>query len=215
MNNNTGENNTGDKNTGNRNTGDFNTGNCNTGDWNTGHRNTGNRNTGDRNTGHRNTGDWNTGDKNTGNRNTGDFNTGYCNTGHRNTGIFCSVEPTLIIFNKPSNKKWDEIDHPHFNGFYLTKWIPWTDMTAIEKKENPKAEFTDGYLKKFEYQEAWTTFWKETNENNRKKFLNLPNFDPELFKEITGVDLDNNKNAEKKAQILLKIEELKKEAESL
>jgi hypothetical protein len=228
---NTGNSNTGDWNTGYGNTGNRNTGDWNTGDWNTGYCNTGNRNTGNRNTGYRNTGDWNTGDcntgycntgdwntgdRNTGDCNTGDCNTGYCNTGDRNTGMFCSIEPTLIIFNKPSNKKWNEIDHPHFNEFHLTIWIGWTEMTAIEKKENPKAEITEGYLKSFTYQEAWSNFWKDTDENNKNKFLALPNFDAELFKDITGVDLNiDNQNAKKKNQILKKIEELKKEAESL
>ncbi len=203
---NTGEKNTGDWNTGDWNTGDWNTGYWNTGYWNTGDCNTGDWNTGNCNTGNWNTGDWNTGDCNTGNRNTGNWNTGYCNTGNRNTGMFCSIEPILIIFNKPSNKKWDEIDHPHFCEFFLTKWIPWTEMTAIEKKENPKAEFTEGYLKQFTYQEAWASFWKETDETNRNKFLGLPNFDAELFLEITGVDIaEKDKNAEKKVQILKKI----------
>lgn len=130
--------------------------------------------------------------------------------------MFCSIEPTLIIFNKPTNKKWNEINHPHFAELYITKWISWTDMTAIEKKDNPKAEFTEGYLKKFEYKEAWSSFWRDTDEDNRKKFLTLPNFDAELFEEITGVDVRvNNENAKKKEQILAKIEELKQEAEKL
>ncbi len=136
-------------------------------------------------------------------------NTGDRNTGDRNTGMFCSIEPTLIIFNKPSDKKWNEINHPHFGEFYLTKWISWTNMTAIEKKDNPRAELTEGYLKSFTYQEAWATFWKETDENNREKFLNLPNFDAELFKEITGVSITGNSENEKKK------EELKKQAENL
>lgn len=106
--------------------------------------------------------------------------------------MFCSIEPTLIIFNKPSNKKWSEIDHPHFNEFYLTKWVEYSDLTAAEKKENPSCETTRGLLKSFTYKEAWATFWKETDEGNRQKFLALPNFDAVLFEEITGINVKEN-----------------------
>jgi PPE-repeat protein len=165
----------------------MNTGNKNTGDGNTGYWNTGNKNSGDRNTG-----DGNTGDGNTGYCNSGYWNSGYCNSGDRNSGMFCSIEPTLIIFNKPSNKKWSEIDHPHFNEFYLTKWVEYSDLTAAEKKENPSCETTRGLLKSFTYKEAWATFWKETDEGNRQKFLALPNFDAVLFEEITGINVKEN-----------------------
>ena len=223
-NNNTGNWNTGNWNTGNWNTGNYNTGAYNTGNWNTEYCNTGNYNTGDYNTGYYNTGNWNTGNCNTGNYNTGYYNTGnrntgYCNTGDRNTGMFCSIEPTLIIFNKPSNKKWDEIDHPHFNEFYLTKWVKYADLTATEKKENPSCETTQGLLKQFTYKEAWATFWQETDEKNRQKFLALPNFDAALFEEITGINVnENSKKTEllkKAAELIAKAQELQEQAKQL
>jgi len=197
------KNNTGNRNTGNRNTGDWNTGYRNTGDGNTGNRNTGNRNTGNRNTGNRNTGDgntgdWNTGyrntgDWNTGDRNTGDWNTGDWNTGYRNTGIFNTDEPAMRAFNKETDLKMSEFINsdkwPHSNEFYLTKWIPDSEMTDKEKTDNPTFHCCLGYLKKFEYKEAWVNFWRDTDEKNRNKFLALPNFDAEIFKEITGIDI--------------------------
>ena len=85
-------------------------------------------------------------------------------------------------------------------------------MTAIEKKENPKTEVTEGYLRKYEYQEAWTNFWRDTSEENRKKFLNLPNFDAAIFKEITGVDVASNS---KKDELLKKADELIMNAQQL
>jgi hypothetical protein len=118
-NSNTGYRNTGDRNTGNRNTGYRNTGYSNTGDRNTGNSNTGDRNTGDRNTGDSNTGDRNTGDSNTGDRNTGDSNTGYRNTGNSNTGYgnfcdystgcFCTKEQPVIVFDKPTKTKREDL----------------------------------------------------------------------------------------------------------
>jgi hypothetical protein len=173
-------NNTGYRNTGYRNTGDGNTGYRNTGNWNTGNWNTGDWNTGDGNTGYGNTGNWNTGYRNTGyrntgNRNTGDWNTGYGNTTNRSAGIFCTEEPKLISFNKPTDKLFSDIDHPRFAEFYLTKWISDSEMTDQEKKDNPTFHTCLGYLRKYDYKEAWTNFWKDTDENNRQKFLTLPN----------------------------------------
>lgn len=194
------------------NTGDRNSGNRNSGDWNSGNRNSGNRNSGNWNSG-----DWNSGYGNSGDGNSGDWNSGYRNSGYgnssdRQSGIFNSSEETIRMFNKDSGKTWSEIDHPHFNEFYLTKWIPWIEMTAVEKKENPKAETTEGYIKTYTYKEAWTNFWRDTDEENRKKFLNLPNFDAEIFEEITGINVKENS---KKQDLLNKADELIKKAEEL
>lgn len=136
-----------------------------------------------------NTGRENTGENNSGNWNSGDRNSGYGNSGDRESGIFNSTEGTLRMFNKPTDKKWDDINHPHFNEFYVTKWIPESDMTDAEKKADPEFYVRGGYLKEYDYKEAWANFWKDTDEENRQKFLNLPNFDAEVFKEITGVDV--------------------------
>jgi len=173
--NNTGEENTGDWNSGYRNSGD-----CNSGDWNSGYRNSGDCNSGYRNSGDCNSGDWNS----------GDWNSGDCNSTNRESGIFNSEEGTVRMFNKPTTKKWEEIDHPNFNEFYLTKWIPEDEMTEEEKKADPEFYVRKGYLKTYTYKEAWAIFWKETSEENRQKFLNLPNFDKSVFFEITGIQVD-------------------------
>ena len=171
-------------------TGEDNTGNWNSGNWNSGNWNSGYRNSGYGNSGYRNSGDWNSGDWNSGNRNSGNRNSGYGNSTNRESGIFNSTVGTLRMFNRPTNLAWDDIDHPHFAEFYLTKWIPEADMTDDEKKADPNFFVREGYLKSFAYQEAWTSFWKDTDETNRQKFLNLPNFDPAVFKDITGVDVE-------------------------
>jgi hypothetical protein len=93
------------------------------------------------------------------------------------------------MFNKPTDKKWDEIDHPHFAEFYLTKWIFESEMTDEEKKADPQFYIRQGYLKQFEWKEAWANFWRDTDEANRKKFLALPNFDAQIFKDITGIEV--------------------------
>ena len=62
-------------------------------------------------------------------------------------------------------------------------------MTEEEKTENPSYKTTEGYLKKVDYKTAWAVFWRETNEENKKKILELPNFDADIFFEITGINV--------------------------
>jgi len=135
-----------------------------------------------------NTGVENIGENNSGYGNSGYGNSGYGNSTERESGIFNSTQGTIRMFNKPTDKKWDEINHPHFNEFYLTKWISENEMTDEEKKADPEFHVRQGYLKKFEYKEAWANFWKDTDEENRKKFLALPNFSWSVFTSITGIE---------------------------
>jgi len=133
--------------------------------------------------------DTNTGKYNTGYRNSGDENSGYENSGNRQSGIFNSTETTVRMFNKDTKLKWDDIGHPHFSEFHLNKWIAESEMTDQEKKDDPQFFVRQGHLKTYEWEEAWANFWRDTDEANRKKFLNLPNFDSEIFKGITGIDV--------------------------
>ena len=194
--------NTGLFNTGNRNTGDWNTGNCNTGNWNTGNCNTGNWNTGewntgDRNTGNCNTGNWNTGDWNTGNWNTGDWNTGNRNTGifnacNRSAGLFNTKERTLTMFNKDSEMTWNEfINSEYYDAIYsspfsLTEWIYYTEE---EKKNSPIRQAIGGYLKKYTFKEACKNWWDNMTDENKDIIQSIPNFDKKIFKEITGIEV--------------------------
>jgi len=169
------------------NTGESNTGNRNTGHWNTGHKNTGNSNTGDWNTGH-----WNTGNCNTGNWNTGNSNTGNWNTGDWNTGYFNTVTPEeILVFNKPTkSEEWGDWDIPDFLFFNLTEGL--------------------------DYKEAFQKSYNEASEEDRKKVFNLPNFDADVFFEISGIDVRVDVEKETKKQALIrKAEELLKKAEEL
>lgn len=182
------------------NSGKNNTGLGNSGNYNSGYYNSGNYNSGDYNTGDRNTEDCNTGDYNTGNRNTGDYNTGNCNTGDFNTcnhstGIFNTEEDKIKIFNKPSNwtyQNWVNSDSCYIlSNVKLTKWIKVDDMTEEEKEQHLQYKTTGGYLKKYEYKEACKNMWNELTEEERNIIMTeLPNFDKDIFKEITGIDVD-------------------------
>ena len=198
---NTGGWNTGNWNTGNRNTGNGNTGNRNTGNWNTGDRNTGDWNSGDRNTGDWNSGDWNTGDWNSGDWNTGDWNSGNWNTGDWNktnhsNGCFNTDEPKIYLFNKPS--EWTYRDWLKSKARYLLSkidyrildWICIDNMTDEEKAAHPEAKTTGGYLKKLDTTKSAVTWWSGLSDDEKAVIKAIPNFDKEIFKEITGVDVD-------------------------
>ena len=183
---NTGDCNTGDRNTGNRNTGSYNTGNYNTGDWNTGYWNTGNNNTG-----YKNTGNQNTGDRNTGNRNTGDWN-----KSSFNTGCFNTKEQKILLFNKPSDmtyRDWCESD-----ARWLLKQIPkdvvewiWSDnMTDEEKEQHPEYKTTRGYLKVLDESECGQLWWNNLETKDKDIIKAIPNFDPDIFYECTGIKVD-------------------------
>jgi hypothetical protein len=183
-------------NTGDRNTGNWNTGDRNTGDRNTGDRNTGNRNTGNRNTGDRNTGDWNTGDRNTGDWNTGDRNTGDWNTTSFSSGCFCTEESKILMFNRQSNwtmKDWLRSEArsllcqiPH----NVVEWIWSDDMTDEEKEAHPEHTTTGGYLKILEEAENAQNWWSGLSESDRNVIRSIPNFDPAIFKQCTGIDVN-------------------------
>lgn len=128
-----------------------------------------NKNTGYRNTGYRNTGDWNT----------GDWNTGYCNT----------ITPEdILIFNKPAKRKdWEEANKPNWMYINLTKWIYEIDMSDKEKEAYPSYVTTGGYLKVYSsLKHAYVESWEKADKEDKEKTFKLPNFDPDVFKEIFG-----------------------------
>ena len=178
-------------NTGKGNTGRENTGDRNTGNWNTGNRNTGNRNIGNCNTGGWNTGNWNTGNKNTGNKNTGDWN-----STDFSTGCFNTKEEKIRLFNKRSKWTYRDwkcssardlmCDCPHTK----TVWINEKYMTDSEKEENSTWKRTGGYLKTIEVtnedRQAW---WDNLDDEEQEEIKSLPNFDKDIFKKITGIEV--------------------------
>lgn len=201
---NTGNRNTGNRNIGNRNTGNRNTGSHNTGSYNAGSRNTGNRNTGNSNIGNRNTGNHNTGSYNTGSYNAGSHNTGDCNAGSRNTGsynagifnscdyssgIFCSQPEHIRIFNCDSGMTAEEFYKSKYyralmsSPFVLTEWFEYTD----KEKDTDEKRSVGGYLKTFTYKEACANWWANMADENRSIIMSMPNFDPDVFFDITGI----------------------------
>ena len=172
--------------------------NGNTGLFNSGHRNSGSGNSGDGNSGYNssgynNSGDWNSGDRNSGHWNSGNRNSGIANKCDSSNGVFCNESDTNIrIFNKPSgmslqdfykSKYWKAMCSAPFN---LTEWI---EYTAEEKAEDPEKEKIGGYLKTYTYKEAWANWWNKLSDENKAIIKQIPNFDKEVFKDITGIEV--------------------------
>lgn len=159
--------------------------------------NTGKENTGYMNTGDRNIGDWNTGCRNTGYRNTGDSNTGNWNTGSFNkcnysTGFFNTEERECYIFDSPSGMTTREFYGSKYytalnsSPFRLTEWIEYSEE---EKRGDKAKELIGGYLKKYSFHEACANWWRKMAQRDKRTITEIPNFAPDKFKMITGIDV--------------------------
>jgi len=200
---NSGNYNSGDWNTGRGNSGNYNSGDWNTGHWNSGNGNSGNGNSGNKNSGNKNSDNWNTGDKNTGNRNTGHGNSGDWNSGNYNSGdwnatdhssgCFNTEERTIDMFNMDSGMTY--LEWFQSNARYILEtspapltWISQDNMTGEEKEQHPEHKTTGGYLRKREAGEM-QKWWDALSKEKQDTVMALPNFDPDIFKECTEIDV--------------------------
>ena len=140
-----------------------------------------------------NSGDWNSGDWNSGNRNSGDWNK--CDFSN---GCFNTTSPKIYLFNKPS--EWTYEDWLNSEARYLLNQIPGdvleyiclSDMTDEEKAAHPEAETTGGYLKVLDNSECAVIWWRGLSDRQKAIITAIPNFDKAIFKEITGIDIDED-----------------------
>ena len=168
------------------------TGLRNSGDWNSGDRNSGDRNSGDRNSGN-----CNSGDCNSGNWNSGDYNSGDWNKSSFNNGCFNTIEPTIMMFNKPSNityRDWVNSDARYLLNQIpkdVVEWIWSDDMTDEEKTAHPEHETTGGYLKVLDESECCQIWWNGLTNDDKNIIKSIPNFDPKKFFKITGIRVED------------------------
>jgi len=130
---------------------------------------------------------------NSGNWNSGNRNSGIANKCNYSNGVFCNkFDNNIRIFNKPSgmslsefynSKYWDAMCSATFK---LTEWI---DYTQEEKEADPRKELIGGYLKTYTMEEAWANWWAKLDDENREIIKEIPNFDAEIFKDITGIEV--------------------------
>ena len=195
--NNVGDDNKGKKNVGLRNDGNFNVGSNNTGDRNTGGENIGGYNAGDGNVGTHNTGSFNEG-----NNNSGDYNKGYGNSGNHNignsctgewntasnqTGCFMTKESTIMLFDKPSPWTW---------GKWITskaRCILYMMPERINLIESDNKDFAPGprcnpnVIDPTLNRQRW---WNNLSIKDKEIVKSIPNFDAEIFRECTGINVN-------------------------
>ena len=166
----------------NGNTGLFNSGDCNSGYRNSGDCNSGYRNSGDCNSGYRNSGDCNSGNRNSGNRNSGYRNSGIFNKTNGSNGVFCNQEPTICIFNVQTNMTLSEFYKSKYWFAITSSYFPLTEW--VEEPNNS----TGGKLIARTYQEACRMWWDGMSDKNKAIVKDMPNFDIDVFCDITGID---------------------------
>ena len=141
-----------------------------------------------------NSGDCNSGNRNSGNRNSGDWNsTSFSN------GCFNTEEPKIYLFDKPSDwtyRDWMRCDARYVLNNMPTDYLTWVyteDMTDEEKEKHPEHETTGGFLKSVEKSKERQTWWNNLDEDRKRDVKAIPNFNADIFKSITGIDVSEDK----------------------
>ena len=141
------------------NTGHYNSGNYNSGRCNSGDYNSGRCNTGYYNSGHYNSGRCNSGNYNSGRCNSGDFNSGRYNTGYFNSGNFNSGD---FNTNEPKMRLFNKD----------------CDFTKREWLNSLNYDYYDLCIRIKN---------KDLNREDWDRIKAFPNFDSDIFEEITGL----------------------------
>src|SRR5690606_18645351 len=132
---------------------------------------------------------FNQGDCNSGNFNSGNRNSGNYNSGNYNSGYFNSNTPFVRLFNKRTKLRWDDPLICKLNLLPVKptlRWVYESDMTEQEKVNFPSYKTTGGILRN-----TGRMDWSEVLKSKEHvKFISdLPNFNDEVFKQVTGHSL--------------------------
>ena len=177
-----------------------NTGKDCTGIGNSGNENSGNYNSCDENSGNHNSGNENSGNHNSGDENSGNYNSGDWNISNYNNGCFNTQPAKIFMFNKLSSwtaREWKNSKARYILKYYVregaTKWIDTSNMTEEEKKQHTEWKTIGGYSKELSQEEIFQEQqknWNALDSEEKEIVMSIPNFDKEIFKEITGIDVD-------------------------
>lgn len=98
------------------------------------------------------------------------------------------------VFNQEvDEEEWFKIKDSLSNiKISFLSWIDKKNMTDEEKKDYPIYKENGGYLKRITYEQAWSNWWNSASEADRNKILGLKQFDADIFKKITGIDVKEN-----------------------
>ena len=104
-------------------------------------------------------------------------------------------EPTIMMFNKPTDwtyRRWLNSDARYLLNCIkkgVVEWIDEADMTDEEKAANQSYKTTGGYLKKLDKSEYVQIMWNGLSKKEKDTIMRIPNFDADIFKEITGIEI--------------------------
>lgn len=100
-------------------------------------------------------------------------------------------QKNLMVFNKSvSKEEYDKLIaslNENEIKIQLTKWVDENELKDSEKSDTTRQ--LGGKLKVFTYEEAWTNFWWESTQKQKDCILNIKQFDADIFKGITGIDI--------------------------
>ena len=74
-------------------------------------------------------------------------------------------------------------------NFKNSLWIYSEDMSDEEKSIHPEHEATGGYLKTVDFKTACKIMWDSLCDDGKQCVKEIPNFNAEVFKEITGIEI--------------------------
>lgn len=98
-----------------------------------------------------------------------------------------------MVFNKECELSNEELNGliPHLEAVIGTIWIPESNMSEEEKVSFPNYKTLGGYLKKYDlpFKEGVKLAWAKQSKFDKERWLKIPNFDADIFLEITGVDV--------------------------
>ena len=113
-------------------------------------------------------------------------------------GCFNTVNQKLKFFDKESDVTFEEWRRSEAYFLLsqiddaLLEWIWACNMNDQEKEDNPDWEINDGYLKKRDVSKANLKWWKSLSSREKNVIKNIPNFDAEKFKLITGINVNED-----------------------
>ena len=79
---------------------------------------------------------------------------------------------------------------PSFFFFDLSVFVKELEMDESEKEDNPSYKTMGGYLKTLDYKEAWRMSWSKADIEDKKRVLDIPNWNNQKFLEITGINVE-------------------------
>ena len=114
-------------------------------------------------------------------------------------------QKNLRVFNQDvSETRYDEVKKILTDNQIKITLTKWTDYKELEKSEKTAtAKQHGGLLKTFSYEDAWLNFWNEATREQKNCILDLPEFDADIFKEITGIDVKKRDSVAEEAIKLL------------